>query len=312
MPTSANFAWAQDQEKTKPADKKKNDSKEDQKQEESTDSEEQEDDGSESPPASITFNRADIKINAPVDEFSQQKTDIEHYLNTEQITPLLVGTDEYLTVIETNTTANSKGVMILVPDWQQNATSSKALNYLSKELPLQGWTTITVHPPSKPEGYPSIALNIDEQIKENSKAIEQCQKNLAAVMLSVNEKAKTYPGIIVVVAQGHHAPLLVNIYQQTPNDKPTALVMLSGYLNTDVENIQSAKNLAQTDLPILDLSLQRDHHLVASNVQLRKKFANQELKTHFRQKKFNNMATSNYPKSPLLKEINGWLKSIGW
>jgi ATP-dependent Lon protease len=318
MPMSAPPAWAQNQEnqetqetqdKTKPAEKKKADSVKDQ-QEKST--EEEESDSSETPPASVTFNRADIKISDPVNKFSQQKADLQHYLNAEQIKPLLVGTEEYLTVIETNTTANSKGVMILVPDWQQSATSSKALNYLSKQLPLQGWTTITVHPPSKPDNYPSMALKQDVQREENSKTIEQYQKNLADVILSVNEKAKTYPGIIVVVAQGHHASLLANIYQKMPQDKPAALVMLSGYLNTQTENIQAAKNLAQTSLPILDLSLQRDHHLVATNVQLRKRFSNQELKTHFRQKQFNNIATGNYPKATLLKEINGWLKSIGW
>ena len=262
--------------------------------------------------ASAKKQRSDIKIVAPIAKFSQQKADLDHYLPKNVIKPILAGPDGYTTLVKTNTTKNNKGVVILLPDWQQNATNPKAINYLRKALPNKGWTTISVQAPNMPNNYPSRAIKLSQRIEENNKILTPYKEKLHSLMAAVMEQAKNYPGIFLVVAQGSHAAVLIDIYEEDASLTPTALVMLSSFMFTDEANERFAQNLALSELPVLDLFLRRDHPLAKSNALLRKKYTNNEMKITYRQKQLHNINTGYYPKETLLREINGWLKSIGW
>ncbi len=252
------------------------------------------------------------KIFAPVDSLNQIEQDLTHYLTAEKITPMLAGAKDFVTLINENTASNQKGVMILLPDWQMSATSSNALNFLSKVLPSQGWTTITIQPPSKPVDYPSSALKLPQQVEENSKLLIQYQKDLVLIMKSVMEKAKDYPGIFVVISQGSNASLLANIYSKGELEAPSALVMLSSYMFTDIDSLAFAKTLASSDFPVLDIYLSREQQLATSNAIIRKAQATKEMKVYYRQAQLHNNQIGYYPQESLLRAINGWLKSIGW
>jgi len=261
---------------------------------------------------SVKKQRSEIDIVAPVEKFSQQKEDLDHYLPKNVIKPILAGPDGYTTLVKTNTTKNNKGVVILLPDWQQNATNPKAINFLRKALPDKGWTTISVQAPNMPNDYPSRALKLSEQIEENNKVLTPYKEKLQSLMAAVMEQAKNYPGIFLVVAQGSHAAVLIDIYDDDASLIPTAMVMLSSFMFTDEANERFAQNLALSELPVLDLFLKRDHPLAKSNALLRKKHTNNEMKITYRQKQLHNINSGYYPKETLLREINGWLKSIGW
>ena len=254
----------------------------------------------------------DVIINLPVNAFDQQQQDIKHYLTQEKIIPIMVGTDKYLTIINQHTTPVNKGVMVLIPDWQQSITTPYALNQLRKNMPVQGWTTITLHPPNKPEGYPSQALTAEERNKENIEILENYGKKFAEVMQATIEQAKRFPGGIIVIAEGNNSAVLLDIYQQGLVGAPAAFIMLSSYMPTQPASEKIAQQLAVTDYPILDLYLQRDHHLVQANAILRKASAKRELKIYFRQKQLSNQVTGYYPKNSLTKEIISWLNSMGW
>jgi hypothetical protein len=253
-----------------------------------------------------------VIINSPVDSFQQQQQDIKHYLTQEKITPLLVGNDNYLTVINENTTAINQGVMLLIPDWQQSIATPNALNQLRKNMPQHGWTTITLHPPNKPTNYPSQALTVEERSTENIEVLASYSKKFADIMLAVIEKAKTYPGAIIVVAEGNHSAVLLDIYQQNLVGSPGAFVMLSSYMPTIPASDKIAIQLAITDYPILDLYLKRDHRLVLANAVMRKYAAKRQQKVYYRQKQLNNQVTAYYPKNTLTTEIINWLSAIGW
>ena len=251
-------------------------------------------------------------IKAPIDAFTQQQQDIEHYLATEEISSLLVGSEKYLIATNKHTTAINKGVMVLIPDWQQSIATPNALNQLREEIPKYGWTTITLHPPHKTNNYPSQALLAAERKTENSESLTRYSKKLADIMLAVIEQAKGYPGVIIIVAEGSHAALLLDVYQQNLLATPSAIVMLSSYMPTIAANNKIAQQLAVTDYPILDLYLKRDNRLVLANAKLRKDSAKREMKVYYRQKQLNNRVTGYYPKKTLAKEIIGWLSSVGW
>lgn len=263
-----------------------------------------------------------VQIPLPAPLTQQYKEDLKHYLPSDKIKPLLAGPDDYLTLITENTHINNKGVAILLPDWQQGATNPKAINFLRTQLPLQGWTTISIQPTSTPENYPSSALKISIQQEENQKTIDDYTLKLAAMINAVISKANEYPGIVMIIAQGNHGAMLVDLLDQSNEQvkitqTPNAVILLSSYVLTnnqliDETNTAFAKKIAYSEYPILDLYLRYDHAVVVAKAKQRLAWSTKEMKVYYRQRQLNNNATGYYPEQELLTQINSWLKSIGW
>lgn len=275
------------------------------------------------PKDNIKENQKENKITIPLPASveHQHKEDLTHYLPTSGVTPILAGPNDYLTLIDENTSVNSKGVAILLPDWQQGATNPKAINFLRQALPKQGWTTISIQPANKPTNFPSRALKISEQKKANKTIIDEYKTKLSALINAVVTKSKEYPGIVIIIAQGNHGAMLVDIFdKQSANQNtttPNALILLSSYLFNsneliDETNTAFAKALAYSEYPILDLYLKYDNSIVLDKAAQRLAIANQELKAYYRQRQINNTLSGYYPEQELLSQINGWLRSIGW
>lgn len=256
-------------------------------------------------------------IKKPIPLTNQYKEDLKHYLSGEQVKPLLAGSDDYLTLVKRYTSVNSKGVAILLPEWQQGATNPKAINYLRNALPAEGWSTIAIQPNNKPDNYPSTAITVAEQKKENELILKDYKNKLGIMLNAVMNTAKEYPGIVLVIAQGNNAAILVDLYSDTGNQLPNALILLSSYRKsnqalTNSDNEEFARQLAYIELPVLDLYLKHDNPLVLAKSAQRKSFAKQEMKVYYRQRQLNNNVTGYYPEQELLRQINGWLKAIGW
>jgi hypothetical protein len=252
----------------------------------------------------------DVPLPVSTDELNAR--DINHYIEPQTVTPLLVGAKEVITLITTDTSYNSKGVAILLPDWQQMATNPKGLNFLRKKLPDQGWTTISIQPPSRPENYPSQALKASVQEDENSKILEDYQEELSQIMAAVMKKASEYPGIFIVITQGNHGALLTDLYQKGKNESPSAFIVLSSYMPTLAANQQYARALSETDFPVLDLYLSKDHPLAKSSADLRLTATKKAMKAYYRQAELKNIKPGYYPETNLVSAINGWLTKVGW
>ncbi|WP_354668308.1 DUF3530 family protein [Colwellia sp. E2M01] len=257
------------------------------------------------------------KVDPPVSQTKQQKDDLQHYSTKGQVKPLLAGPDEYITLVQKYTSANSKGVVILLPEWQQGATNPKAINFLQNTLPSQGWNTIAIQPENKPEDFPSAALTTEDRIKENDLILSEYKRKLDVLFTAIMNTTKEYPGIVVVIAQGNNSALLVDNFSQEDSQRPNALILLSSYRSSNDELIDSdnekfAQQLAVSELPVLDLYLKHDNSLVINKAPQRKVMASQEVKTYYRQRQLNNTITGYYPEKELLRQINSWLKAIGW
>lgn len=251
-------------------------------------------------------------IKPPVALLELHKKDLNHYLQPEEVTSLLAGPNDFITLIKESEVANNKGVAILLADWQQTATTPKGINFLRNEMPKQGWTTISIQPPAKPENYPSNALDLADRQKENAEIIKNYQSELSKILEAVMEKAHNYPGIFLVIAEGNHGALLTELYQQGKNPQPNALIVLSSYMFDKEANTQYALSLAQTTFPVLDLYLMRDHPIAISNAKERLSATKKEMKAIYRQRQLTNRASSYYPEKELLNAIKSWITSIGW
>ena len=256
--------------------------------------------------------RSQIDIQPPFDLIQQQQGDLNHYLNDGSVFPVLLNNEEHPLLVIENRTSVNKGVMLFLPDWHQQAINPKAINFLRKELPDQGWTTISIQPLKKPNNFPSISISDSERVKQNQESIEKYQEALSQLMTAVIKKAASYSGIIVVVAQGQNATLLSNVFMQEGIKLPTAFVMLSAFSSTSQLAEKTAVALAKINIPVLDLSLKTDSHLIKQQVAQRQTKVNQLFRSGYRQKELFNFDTGYYPKQPLSKEINGWLKANGW
>ncbi|WP_448565621.1 DUF3530 family protein [Thalassotalea ganghwensis] len=251
-------------------------------------------------------------INAPIDTLLQHQSDLKHYLPNKNIKAMQLGMQEHLVLIEENKTSQSKGVMILLPNWHKNAAGSNAINHLRNSLPEQGWTTLTIQPPSKPDGYPSKALDNKQRQEENQKILTEYQEQLAQIISQVTQQASEYPGVIIAVAEGGHGAVLTSVYQRQLSPSPTALVLLSSALDTLTQNQMTAEHLTELSFPILDLALFRDNDKVRHAIKLRDEAVKQQLKSFYRQRIIQNQIPSQYPPTSLLKNIKGWLASLGW
>ncbi|MEI6895421.1 MAG: DUF3530 family protein [Colwellia sp.] len=256
-------------------------------------------------------------VKPPIALIKQHKADLKHYLEGEQVKPLLVGPDEYITLVKKYTSAHSKGVVILLPEWQQGATNPKAIGFLRDALPSYGWNTISIQPLNKPKNFPSTALTLTEQKKENDIVLQEYKRKLSALFNAIMNTAKEYPGIVLVIAQGNNGALLMDIYSQEASQHPNALILLSSYRQSnyglvDSVNEKFSRQLAVSEIPVLDLYLKYDNTLVLTKAHQRKLMAKQEMKTYYRQRQLNNTITGYYPEKELLKQIKGWLKTIGW
>ena len=224
----------------------------------------------------------------------------------------MIGTDDFLTITQPDVHSSDKGVAILLPDWGQAAVNPKAINFLRKRLPEEGWTTITIQPMEKPLGYPIHHEKPNIAEEENNKLLIDYQQQLSPMLTSVMEKAADYPGIFIVIAQGNNAAQLLNIYLQEEVEKPNALILLSAHLLTDKDNAQLSTSIAESEIPILDLWLKKDSYWVNHFAKQRAMYARKELKTYYRQRQLTNFNTGYYPEQALAKEIKGWLTTIGW
>ena len=248
-------------------------------------------------------------ISLPVDLHQQYQSDLNHYTQTDD---MLVGSKNITTLFSASNSANNKGVAILFPDWQQPAITPKSLAFLHESMPEHGWATITIQPLNKPNNYPSNALEANTRIEENTKALNDYQEQLTEIYLAVMEKAAAMPGLILLVSEGNNAAVLTKIANQANTLKPNAMVLLSAYQSTQVDDKAFAKQLAMSDIPVLDLYLKQDNQQVKPSALMRKKQAAIDLKVVYRQKQLSNFTPTYYPQNQLLKEIQGWLKVIGW
>ena len=254
-------------------------------------------------------------ITAPVNKIVQNQQDLKHFLGKQNIQPMLAGANDFLTLVTPNTSANEKGVVILLPDWHHTSTDPKALNHLRKSLPNQGWTTISLEPMPRPKNYPSRAEKAIAQQEENKASLTTYQQELSKILTVVMEKAQAYPGIIMMISQGNNGAQLQQYLTDKQSQKepiPNALILLSAFMPTELENNLFAKQIAESSIATLDLLLSRDHPKVLYSAEQRKLLAKKEMKAIYRQKQLPNLLTGYYPEQDLLKQINGWLRAIGW
>ncbi|MDP5032959.1 MAG: alpha/beta hydrolase family protein [Paraglaciecola sp.] len=265
-----------------------------------------------------------VPVTAAVNPSVLATLDLEREFFSDRYIKLKVGDEDVLVMLQENTNAIARGVAILVTQSHTTLTSKHGLSPLVSELNELGWVTMLV--PSPPTQFLTPRENIEPvtdspsslpSIKDSGKYLSQQTldehlQRLSVTMLAAIEKAKEYPGFILVIAQGTSAASLIHLYAEQSLPSPDAMVVIEPYWPDRLTNQKLAIQLASTSMPVLDFYSDGDNVWSASTVQKRKVATIRSLKLHYRQRKIIGLNAMDSAAPYISKEIYGWLSHMGW
>jgi len=224
--------------------------------------------------------------------------DIQHQLLAEEITELTTTSGSFLALYRRALTSYTKGTVILVPDWTEHAASPDHINLLRQQLNEYGWHTLAIMPPDIALADPSVAeADYRQQLTE---------RLIASIAQTEPQSAN-----LVVIAKGSSAALLNQLFAEDQLPAPAAFVMLGAYLADVKLNRELAGHIAAQSVATLDISHQRDNRFATANLMLRQQLTARNLKTQYRQRQLTGTFYDADTHAWVLKEITGWLQSIG-
>ncbi|GAB58880.1 DUF3530 family protein [Rheinheimera nanhaiensis] len=225
-------------------------------------------------------------------------TDLQRQLPAEELLQLSAQQENFLVLQRDTLTSYTKGTAILIPDSSEHPASPKHIDHLRQQLPLHGWHTLALIPPQL-----------------NTPLVDQNQTDYHQQMLSrlqaVQQQALKQPGSIIIIAQGNSAAVVNRLLADGQLAEPVAFVMLGAYLSDPQLNRRIADALAQQQVATLELAHQFDNPRVAQQLLRRQQLANKALKAVYRQRQLSGSAYHADVQVWVLKEIVGWLGSMG-
>ena len=224
--------------------------------------------------------------------------DVQRQILASEVTELASATGSFMALQRQALTSYTKGTAILVPDWAERPVSPDYIEPLRVQLNDSGWHTLAIMAP------PPAEFSLEQDASTY-------QQLLAERMLAALREAQLQGGNIIVIAKGSNAALLNRLYIDNQLESPAAFIMLGAYL-ADVElNRELAGYIAQQPIPTLDISHQRDNRFAKANLKLRQQLVQRNLKTNYRQRQLSGTFYDEDINAWVLKEITGWLHSIG-
>ena len=224
--------------------------------------------------------------------------DLQRQILASELTELTSESGSFMALQRQALTSYNKGTAILVPDWAERPVSPDYLDTLRQRLNDYGWHTLAIMPPPPAE----FSLEPDSTTY---------QQLLAERMRAAMGEAQLQGGNIIVIGKGSNAALLNRLYNTDQLESPAAYIMLGVYLADVTLNRELAGYIAQQSIPTLDISHQRDNRFVTANLKLRQQLVQRNLKTNYRQRQLSGTFYDEDIHAWVLKEITGWLHSLG-
>ncbi|WP_082122423.1 DUF3530 family protein [Arsukibacterium sp. MJ3] len=248
----------------------------------------------------ILFTLAWVNVTSATTPDKQQlwQEDLRRQILSSELTELTSASGNFMALQRQALTSDTKGTAILVADASEHAASPNQLDALRQQLNDYGWDTLAIMAP-------------DASLFEANVATADYQQQLAERLITATGQAEQQAGSIIVIAKGNSAALLNQLYASDQLAEPTAFIMLSAYLADDKLNRELATHIANQKVPTLDISHQRDNRFANANLKLRKQLAERNLKNQYRQRQLTGTSYDADVHAWVLKEITGWLSSIG-
>ncbi|MBU3002360.1 alpha/beta hydrolase family protein [Paraglaciecola arctica] len=279
-----------------------------------------------------------------------RRLDIQRGLFSDTYQSFEINDQPVIYVLRENSTAITRGVAVMIADTGVPITSQEGFSPLAKELNKIGWVTILL--PAPDAGFTPTIIDVEQEpnpvenediaagtepvsatesqelspteTAENldisqsavsaidNVAFIKHEQQLVALLQAVIEKAKEYPGFLLVISKGTSAAWLSKIYAEKTVENPDAFVAISPFWPDRKHNQRLPIWIANTTMPVLDLFSGGDNGWAQMTVAERQIAAVKALKLQYRQRKLLGFNTSAHHSGYVSKEIYGWVSRMGW
>lgn len=233
--------------------------------------------------------------------------DLERYLPDDQVTWLTGDDDErYLALYLEPLKAFSRGSVLTLPDWHLHPLQSPLLAYNHTKMAELGWHSWALTPPDQPLKRYQLQ-NLDSLPEQ---AFESQVTALNQRLQSWQQAQQEYLGFSVMIAEGVTAALLVKALLAQPQQMPDVLVVLDLYLPNQQANRAVSRQLAQLQLPVLDIYSEAGNPWTRSAQQWRSQLSQKYQHISYRQKQL--LGSAEVAQRQLATTIKGWLQHHGY
>jgi hypothetical protein len=275
-----------------------------------------------------------------------RRLDLQRGLFSDTYQSFDIDNQKIIYVLHENTTAITRGVVVMVADSGTPILGQEGFAGLAKEMNKVGWVTMLLPAPdiglmptitevAKPENSEAAAETqtsppTDIQITDpiaptenldisksaattmDEQAFVKHEQQLVALLQAASEKSQDYPGFLLVISKGTSAAWLSKIYAEKTLDTPDAFIVISPFWPDREHNRRLPDWIANTPMPVLDLYSGLDNGWARKTVSQRKIAAIKSLKLQYRQRELLGFNMPHQHSAYIGKEIYGWISHMGW
>ena len=283
--------------------------------------------------ALISFQVLSAEYIAPPPFSKNIDADISRLAQSDEVMSILAGDTEFLTLYIEYISADFRGVVILIPDWQSTPTNNSGMNFLRKELNNHGYTSyaMTVPDIDWQAAQDDTAKTINDSVGTNNEPDTSTQKQphhadyveqvntevvdnyklkLLARYEALYQQAAMESDNIVVIAQGTSAGVLLEHYAEFADLKINAFISLSSYLPNTKRNAKLSQITSLVTPALLDIYFATDSNDILMNLKNRQRWVNRNAKFDYRQRQLFGLRDAPQQHARLSKEIDGFLRRL--
>ncbi|MCC9660016.1 DUF3530 family protein [Pseudoalteromonas lipolytica] len=268
--------------------------------------------------------------------------DIQRFLPSDEVRPLLAGEDEFISLYRQSMAPTQRGIVLIIPDWQDVPTNNAGINFLRKQLNDIGYATLAMtmpdidwHPADMAMPEPTDNSETESTTQNNQQAdsappaqtqqaphfvsakpniseaiLDDYKLKLIARFNALYNSAMDEGGNIIVLAQGASAGLLIEHYASFPNNELNAFISLGSYLPNSIRNQHLNATLSTISPPLLDIFYSEGNPDTLQSVNDRKRWVRRNAKYDYRQRELFGTPTEPEQHERLLKEVDGFLRRL--
>ncbi|QJR80393.1 DUF3530 family protein [Alteromonas pelagimontana] len=257
--------------------------------------------------------------------------DIKLQYRESEYTTVLVGDTAVPVFIKPAAIPLSRGVALIVVDGGYYGLSLQDAKTLATQLNLWGWDTLIsptllddspVNPATgtAPADLPDTSIHPRSDSLPAQLNFTDSQTRLTLLMNALYNKVEDKKGFRLVISQGMTAAQLVSLGAAEKIPMPDSMVVIAPFWPQEDANKALVHEIADTNFPVLDISLPDSNRWQKQTVTTRRQAAIVALKLHYRQRQMKVQPVPSFQpytyENPFVngigKEIYGWITYLGW
>ncbi|HAD47250.1 MAG: hypothetical protein CMF12_11780 [Idiomarina sp.] len=248
--------------------------------------------------------------------------DLQRYLPPDQVRWLNAdagsGNDadsntRYLALYKEPMASFPRGQIVSLPDWHLHPLQSNLIQGVYADSPDLGWHSWALVPPvltiERSQLATTQANSVFPEVVDEA-FFEPHREALKQRVQRLTREFDNEPGFTVWVVEGITAAIAVKLISAEPELMPDALVVIDLYLPQLQLNQAVSRQLAQLQLPVLDIISNSGNRWIKNAQPLRRQYSQKYQQVNYRQRQL--LSNSTLATAELRSTLKGWLKYHGF